>query len=74
MYVVVISTTSTITMSADATTAQGVSNGQNGAANNQGPSNGPPSQDNQTNGAACTSELNGADGSTTSGTDGVNGN
>ena len=30
-----------------------------------GPSNGAPSQDNKTNGAAGTSGLNGADGSTT---------
>jgi hypothetical protein len=45
-------------MSADATTAQGASNGQNGADNNQGPSNGALSQDIQTNGAAGTSGLN----------------
>lgn len=64
-----ISTASTITMSADATTAQGASNGQNGTNNSQGTSNGAPSQDKQTNWAANTSGLKGADGSTMSGTE-----
>jgi hypothetical protein len=45
-------------MFADATTAQGANNGQNGANNNHGLSSGAPSQDNQTNGAAGNSGLN----------------
>jgi|1186.fasta_scaffold525540_1 hypothetical protein len=59
-------------MSADPTGAKGVSNGQYEANNNQGSSNGASSQDNLTSGAAYTSVINGADGSTASDTDGVN--
>jgi hypothetical protein len=60
-------------MSADPTRAKSASNGQNEANNNQGSSNGASNQDNLTSGAACTSVINGADGSTASDTDGVNG-